>query len=316
MHDTNRQSVATTAGVAASGAATPSRVTVRVPATSANVGVGFDVLGLALDLTATFMFAPAEQLEISGCAPKWQGPDNLVWTSYLAACDELGAKATPLSIGIYSPIPSSGGLGSSSTCVVAGIAAAQVLHGHGYSKEDTLDLATRIEGHPDNVAPAIRGGLVSSFVDHGKTCALRWNVAPNLRFVCMAPPYQVLTSEARKVLPQSVPLQVATWQMGRCVAMVQALMRGDANLAGRCCEDKLHEPYRSKLIPDYERLRELSLSAGASAFVISGSGSTMLAITDGDEAATNVANAVDGAVDGLWVRTMKANTFGTSVQVE
>lgn len=294
----------------------PQRITVRVPATSANVGVGFDVLGLALDLTATFMFSPSSQLQISGCAPKWQGPDNLVWTSYQAACRQLDAEPTPLCIGIYSPIPSSGGLGSSSTCVVAGIAAAQVLHGSGYDKEAALDLATRLEGHPDNVAPAIRGGLVSSFVEGDQTCALRWNVAPNLRFVCMAPPYQVLTSEARKVLPQSVPLQTATWQMGRCVAMVQALMKGDAQLAGRCCEDRLHEPYRSKLIPDYQRLRQTSLDAGASAFVISGSGSTMLAITDGDESAARVAEAVDGTVPGMWVRTLRANTFGTSVQVE
>lgn len=295
----------------------PRRVTVRVPATSANMGVGFDVLGLALDLTATFMFVPADRLEILGCEPQYRNQDNLVWTSYLSACHALRTNPVPLRIGIHSPIPQSGGLGSSSSCVVAGIAAAQVLSGHPYDRDFTLDLATRIEGHPDNVAPAILGSLVSSFVEGGKTTSLRWRVAPNLRFVAIAPPYQVLTAEARKRIPRTVPTSTAIWQVGRCVAMIKALELGDAGLMARCCHDRLHEPYRAGLIPDYERLRSRALAAGACAYVISGSGSAMLAIADGDEIATEVANAVDdGSVRGLWVRTLRANTFGASVEVE
>lgn len=294
----------------------PQRVTVRVPATSANMGVGFDVLGLALDLTATFMFMPANRLEILGCEPKYRNQDNLVWTSYLSACHALETNPQPLRIGIHSPIPQSGGLGSSSTCVVAGIAAAQALSGRKYNRDFTLDLATRIEGHPDNVAPAILGSLVSSFVEDGDTCALKWRVAPNLRFIAIAPPYQVLTSEARKRIPRTVPTSTAVWQVGRCVAMIKALELGDADLISRCCHDRLHEPYRAGLIRDYEPLRERALAAGACAYLISGSGSAMLAIANGDEVATQVANAVDdGSIPGLWVRTLKANAFGTSVEL-
>lgn len=294
----------------------PARVCVRVPATSANVGVGFDVLGVSLDLFASFSFSPASELRILGCDERFRGSDNLVWTSYLTACRELGATARPLEIVIDSPIPASGGMGSSSACVVAGIVAAQLLSGHGYDADEALDVATRIEGHPDNVAPAIKGALVSSFVDEdGSVCALRWDVAPNLRFVCMAPPYRVLTSEARKVVPRTVPTQTAIWQVGRCVAMVQALERGDAALISRCCHDRLHEPYRAQLIADYERLRATSYAAGACGFVISGSGATMLAIADGDEVADHVAAAATTAVEGLWVRVLRADDRGTTYEV-
>lgn len=294
----------------------PDQVTIRVPATSANVGVGFDVLGLALDLTANFMFQRADRLEILGGIPRFRNQNNLVWTSYLTACHALEAAPTPMRIGIYSPLPESGGLGSSSTCVVAGIVAAQILSGHGFDREFTLDLASRIEGHPDNVAPAILGGLVSSFVENNETTALRWRVSSNLRFVAIAPPYQVLTAEARKRIPPTVPTSTAVWQVGRCVAMIKALELGDAELIKKCCHDKLHEPYRAGLIPDYEPLKKRALDAGACAYVISGSGSTMLAIADGDEIATKVAYAVDdGSIPGLWVRTLRASAFGTSVEI-
>lgn len=292
----------------------PDRVTVSVPATSANMGVGFDVLGLALDLTANFMFQRADRLEILGGIPRFRNQNNLVWTSYLTACHALQAAPAPMRIGIYSPLPESGGLGSSSTCVVAGIAAAQVLAGKPYDREFTLDLACRIEGHPDNVAPAILGSLVSSFVEGSETTSLKWRVAPNLRFIAIAPPYQVLTSEARKRIPATVPTSTAVWQVGRCVAMIKALELGDAKLIRKCCHDKLHEPYRAQLIRDYEPLKARALEAGACAYIISGSGSTMLAIADGDEIAAQVANAVDdGSIEGLWVRTLRASAFGASV---
>ncbi len=290
-------------------------VIVRVPATSANVGVGFDCLGLALDLTATFLMTPAEKLEVVGCEERFRGEDNLVWQSYLDACRELGLEAQPLHITILSPIPLSGGLGSSSACVIAGIGAAMALSPEGFDRTRALELAVRLEGHPDNVAPALLGGLVSSFVDGDITTSTRMDVADNLRFVAVAPPYEVRTAEARRVLPTEVSRDTAVWQMGRCVAMVRALETGDAELLGAACHDKLHEPYRAKLIPDYDSLRTAALEAGAYAFMISGSGSTMIAVADGDEAAANVAAAIAGTCPGYWLRTLPANILGTTVEV-
>ncbi len=290
-------------------------VIVRVPATSANVGVGFDCLGIALDLTATFLMTPSEHLEIEGCEQRFRGEDNLVWQSYLDACGRLGTQAVPLHVTILSPIPLSGGLGSSSACVIAGIGAAMALSPEGFDRERALELAVAMEGHPDNVAPALLGGLVSSFVDGETTTSTRMDVADNLRFVAVAPPYEVRTAEARRVLPTEVSRDTAVWQMGRCVAVVRALELGDAELLGAACHDRLHEPYRAKLIPDYDALREAALGAGACAYMISGSGSTMLAVADGDEAAARVADALRAARPCFWLQALPANTLGTTVEV-
>ncbi|MCR8908781.1 homoserine kinase [Thermophilibacter sp. ET337] len=291
-------------------------VIVRVPATSANVGVGFDCLGIALDLTATFLMTPSDRLEVEGCEQRFRGEDNLVWQSYLDACERLGTQARPLHITILSPIPLSGGLGSSSACVIAGIGAAMALSPEGFDRARALELAVAIEGHPDNVAPALLGGLVSSFVDErGQTTSTRMGVAGNLRFVAVAPPYEVRTAEARRVLPTEVTRETAVWQMGRCVAVVRALELGDAALLAAACHDRLHEPYRAKLIPDYEPLREAALAAGACAYMISGSGSTMLAVADGDETAARVADALRAERPDFWLQTLPANTLGTTVEV-
>jgi homoserine kinase len=149
------------------------RIEISVPATSANLGVGFDVMGLALDLTAEFTVRPASELHIHGCLEEFAGENNLVWTSYLKATQMLNATPRPLEIGIHSPLPLSGGVGSSSTCVVAGIAAALALGGHSLDRQFVTSLATRLEGHPDNVAPAVMGGLVSSYVEGPDTVTER-----------------------------------------------------------------------------------------------------------------------------------------------
>ena len=295
------------------------RAVVRVPATSANVGVGYDCLGLALSLEATFIFEVADRLSIDGCEERFRGEDNLVWTSYLDACRRLYVRPHRLHITIHSPIPRSGGLGSSSACVVAGIAAAQALNASGFDPKGSLEIATLLEGHPDNVAPAIMGGLVSSFSDGRHTHSLRFEIAEGLAFVAIAPPYEVRTADARKVMPQSVPTETAVWQIGHCVAAVHALTTGDAGLLAVSCQDRLHEPYRSQLIADYEPLRRTALAAGAAAYLISGSGSTMLAVCDGRKAAERVAcsvtNMVENRVEGLWVRILGTHTTGTTVEL-
>lgn len=292
------------------------RLSITVPATSANLGVGFDVMGLALNLVATFTFSPAKELTVYGCLEEFCNEQNLVWTSYTTACKMLDVVPRTVAIGIDSPLPLSGGLGSSSTCVVAGVVAAQLLSGRPFDRSLTLNMATAIEGHPDNVAPAVYGGLTSSFVEAGTTYAAVMPVGENLRFVAMAPPYVVRTDEARKALPTTIPLQTAVWQMGRCVAMADALARGDTQLIAKACHDKLHEPHRMLLIPDYDVLRTRALQAGACAFIISGSGSTMLAVTDGDDVAHDVVEATHNMVDGLWIRVLRAHTGGTTTFIE
>ncbi len=272
------------------------KIRIRVPATSANVGVGFDCLGLALTLYAEFGFEPSTdgQLHITGCEDRFRGADNLVWTSYQHTCEDLGLPVRLLKIEIDSPIPLAGGLGSSSACIVAGIAAAYALAGLPLDRDRMLRLATTLEGHPDNVAPAIYGGLTCSFTDNGEVTTLHYDVAEGLCFVTIVPPYEVRTAQARRVLPTDVPLSVVPWQTGRAVAMVTALTTGDTDLIKKCAQDRIHEPYRSKLIPDYGALRAAAYACGASAFLISGSGATTLAICPDEAVAGRLIRRIAG----------------------
>ena len=299
--------------MAADAPGAPSRVVVEVPATTANLGAGFDCLGLALDLKARFSFERADTFSVHGCDEAYRGPDNLAWTSFVTGLEELGLGLVPARVGIHSPVPGSGGLGSSSTCVVAGVVAAQVLSGREVDEQFTIDLATRIEGHPDNVVPAALGGLVSSFARGGRVWPTRFDVADDLRFVAVAPNYRVLTSDARRVLPASVDRATCVWQMGRCVATTEALVTGDTDLLAAACEDRLHEPYRARLIGDFEAVRSCALMAGASAFFISGSGATMMAVCKGDAAAHAVAQAEAEAFPTFWVRACRVSRTGARV---
>ena len=142
-------------------------------------------------------------------------------------------------------------------------------------------MATRVEGHPDNVAPAILGAAVCSFTPEGQLPrCLRYDVSSRLRFLTIIPPYEVHTADARKVVPQQVPLSSAVWQMGRIAGLTRGLETGDTALIADANDDRIQEPYRRALIPDYDAIRETCLEGGAATMWISGSGSTLMAVTD------------------------------------
>ena len=142
-------------------------------------------------------------------------------------------------------------------------------------------MATRVEGHPDNVAPAILGAAVCSFTPEGQLPrCLRYDVSSRLRFLTIIPPYEVHTADARKVVPQQVALSTAVWQMGRIAGLTRGLETGDTALIAAANDDRIQEPYRRALIPDYDAIRETCLEGGAATMWISGSGSTLMAVTD------------------------------------
>ena len=256
-------------------------IRITVPATSANLGIGYDTLGMAVSLYSHFTFERAERLLITGCPEEFQNEDNLVYVSFVDALREWGEEPFPVAIDIATEVPVARGLGSSSTCVVAGIMAAAALTGHTVTREELVAIATAVEGHPDNVAPAILGAAVCSFTPEGELPrCLRYDVSPRLRFLTVIPPYEVHTSEARKVVPKEVPLTTAVWQMGRVAGLTRGLETGDLDLIAAANDDRIQEPYRRALIPDYEAVRETCLSGGAKTMWISGSGSTLMAVTD------------------------------------
>lgn len=256
-------------------------IKITVPATSANLGIGYDTLGMAVSLYSHFTFERSDELEITGCPVEFQSENNLVYVSFVDALREWGEEPFPVKLDIHTEVPVARGLGSSSTCVVAGIMAAAALTGHTVDRAELVRIATSVEGHPDNVAPAILGGAVCSFTPEcGLPRCLRYDVSDRLRFITIIPPYEVHTSEARKVVPQEVPLSNAVWQMGRIAGMTRGLETGDLALIADANDDRLQEPYRRALIPDYDAIRATCLDGGAGTLWISGSGSTLMAVTD------------------------------------
>lgn len=258
-------------------------IRVKVPATSANLGVGFDCMGLALDWQGVFTFRfDGPEFMISGCPKAYQNKDNLVYHAFARTLMTLGKRVPVVQIHIDTPIPVARGLGSSASCIVAGVLGAVAYSGQKLPLQELLRLATLLEHHPDNVAPALYGSLCASFMENGTPYTAQFAVHEKFRFVTIIPDYEVRTEDARRILPSDMSYADAIYQMGRCATLGKALESGDEEMVRHACIDRMQEPYRSRLIPEYDEVKRLCMDLGALAFVISGSGSTMLAVCTAD----------------------------------
>lgn len=255
-------------------------IKIKVPATTANIGCGFDTLGCALTLYSTFTFDRNDSFKITGCPEKFQNEDNLVVTSYKKVFEHLNKEVLPVSLHIESEIPVSRGLGSSASCIVAGIWAANYFLGNPLNKEQCLDIATSIEGHPDNVAPAIYGNLCSSFTGN-QVYTAHFNASKELNLLVMIPDFEVSTASARKVLPKTIDYKDAIFNLSRVACLCKALENNDQEMIHHALDDKLHQPYRKELIHEYEEIKEICKDEVA--FFISGSGPTLICIVKNDK---------------------------------
>ncbi len=256
-------------------------VTVRVPATTANLGPGFDVLGLALGLWNEVHVRAAPSLHIT---VEGEGKDtlpcderNLVYQAMIAFAREAGCELPPVALTLRNRIPLQSGLGSSAAAIVGGLLAATALLDVELSQAQLLRLATSLEGHPDNVAPALLGGLVAVAKGDPYPIAVPVPLPPGIQVVIVLPAVQVATEAARRLLPSHVSLTDAVFNLSRAVLTVLALSRGDYELLSQVMVDRLHEPYRQQLIPGYAAAVTAGRAAGASAVVISGSGPALAA---------------------------------------
>lgn len=256
-------------------------IRVRVPATSANCCIGFDSMGMALNWYGEFSVEKAECLQISGCPVEYQNENNLVIQAFQKACDYLKEEMPAIHLHIDSDIPFARGMGSSATCIVAGIVAANAWFDNRMSEEEMLSLATEMEGHPDNVAPALFGGTTACFMQDGHIYMESID-AGEWFGLAMVPEYPVSTAEARKVLPKQMDYKDACRQVGHAIVFIQALQKGQEDLLAKSCVDFLHEPYRKELIPDYEIIHSYCMEQSMPMW-ISGSGSTMLALSKSEE---------------------------------
>jgi homoserine kinase len=282
---------------------------IRVPATSANLGPGFDALGLALSLYDRFEVEEAGRLVVEGCEPSLAGPGNLFVRAYRRGLEELGLPFLGLRVRFDADIPVARGLGSSSACIVGGLLAASLMAPNGASegrwgllgREGILDIAAALEGHPDNVAPALLGGFAVSVVDSGRVAAVRVPLGRELAFHALVPPFELKTSAARAALPDSVSFRDAVFNVGRAAIMAAAFATGDYEALGLCA-DRLHEPYRAVLVPGFEELRAAALRSGALAAFLSGAGPTVMALTRAGEAgfASAIAPTLASLPGGAW----------------
>jgi homoserine kinase len=266
----------------------PRRVRMRVPASTANLGPGFDALGLALGLYNEIELEPGGaglSLEIEGeGAEKLQvlGERNLVARAVRGTLEKLGASRAGIRLRMVNRIPLSRGLGSSSAAVLGGVAAAAVLAGRSLAPEAVLGLALPYEGHPDNITPALLGGLtVATLVEGGIRC-VKLPVPPTLQAVAVIPEFHLATAKARQVLPPTVPRADAVFNVGRVALFLAALQTGRLDLLREGTQDRLHQPYRAPLVPGMAEVLAEGEAAGALACFLSGAGPTLLALVEGD----------------------------------
>ena len=254
-------------------------VTIRVPATTANLGPGFDAFGCALSLYTDVTFEETEYgLEITGCDEAYTGPDNLAYVSYCAVLASMNEEVRGVKIHIDAQIPICRGLGSSAALLVAGAMGANVLRGNKLSTQGLLNITNAMEGHPDNLAPAFYGGLTASMVDNGLPVTVNFPLHPDWEFLALVPDFDLPTTLARSVLPEQLGRAEAIYNIAHGARVLKALELGDEKLLRTAMQDRLHQKYRKKLIPDYDKIEALVRTTGA-AFCLSGAGPTLLCIT-------------------------------------
>jgi len=254
-------------------------VKVKVPATSANLGPGFDVAGVAVTLYNTFTFELIDKgLEINGCPEQFRGEDNLTYEAFQRGAREVGLEFSGLRIECRDEVPYTRGLGSSSTCIVAGLVGAFAFKGRYDDRQAILDLATRIEGHPDNVAPAIFGGLTVS-VNAENVTTLNIPVKNDYRFIAFIPPFTLSTKLSRSVLPDVVSRKDAIGNISHLSLLVASLINGHDEGLRIGFHDHLHQPYRGSLIKGYDEImKRLEKDEKVLGCYLSGAGPTIMAV--------------------------------------
>jgi homoserine kinase len=259
-------------------------VTVYVPATTANLGPGFDTLGLALDLWNETEFAQTEAgeltLSVSGEGEKTLPTDetNAIAAAALQLYALVGKDPAGLAIHCVNRIPLISGLGSSSAAMLAGMLGANALLGEPFSPQDILTMATENEGHPDNVVPAMLGGLVASVLCADRIVTRKLLVSP-MAITVVFPDFYFPTKMARAILPEYVLREDAIFNVSRAVLVIKSLETGDLTLLGEVMEDALHQPYRLPLIPGAQAAMQAARQAGASAVALSGAGPSLIAFS-------------------------------------
>ena len=299
------------------------KVTVSVPGTTANIGVGFDCLGAALTLANKFEFVEVDRdrklkilVEGNEAYKVGLGDSNLIYRSLVQFYRHIDRQPPNLEIRIELGVPLSRGLGSSATAIVGGLLGGNSLAGNPLSRAEIMELAIAIEGHPDNVVPALLGNCLLSVEDRGKwqITSIPWHedIVP----IVAIPNFELSTKEARSVLPTEYSRSDAIFNISRMGLLIRALATNNAEWLTTALADRIHQPYRQRLIKGYQQVKQDAIEAGAYGMVISGAGPTLLALTNPER--------TDGVIESMksaWkkmgvesqVRSLKIDSFGAKV---
>lgn len=287
-------------------------VTIRVPASSANLGPGFDCLGIGLNLylRCEAEMLPENALDITGCPEKYRGADNLVYQSFLKALAHIGHAPMGVKLHITSEIPAARGLGSSAAAIACGVAAACALTGQTPDKDSVFRLTAMLEGHGDNAAAAVYGGLRAAMQQGGSYCAAPFALHGAWRFTALIPPFELTTKAARAALPSQVPYGDAVFNVGRTALVLKALETGDTQLLKAALEDRLHQPYRLPLIASGDSVWRNAQQLDAAVY-LSGAGPTLMCVHQQEGLANALLNLLPDAWQAL---PLTADEQGLTVQ--
>ncbi len=259
-------------------------IIVKVPATTANLGPGFDTLGMALRIYTWIELHYAEKTEIKLIGSELQGisygSDNLVYQAVQAVFDKVGVQVPELYLSIYSEIPLARGLGSSAAAIIGGMAAANALLDNPLSDDQIFALATSMEGHPDNVGAALFGGIVVAHWDGKEVHSIKIHPPEDLEVLLTIPEYRLSTTASRQVLPSTVSLEDAVFNLSHVALLVAAFASGQLDKINIAMKDRLHQPYRAELVPGMTEILQEATGYGALGVALSGAGPTLIAFVD------------------------------------
>lgn len=261
-------------------------IKLRVPATSANMGAGFDSLGVAVGLynRMTVEEIPEGLQIVNKNAQSYVPKDknNLIYRAMLTFFEHVGYEPRGYRITQNSQIPMTRGLGSSSACIIGGMLAANIISGRKLSYDEIIHLAAKMEGHPDNVGPALYGGFCVSLMDNDRTIVKSTKLKNHIKFAVIIPDFFVATKKSRGVLPTSVDFKDAVFNVGHVSMFQAAMLSGDMEALRIGVQDKLHQQYRKNYVDGMDEIFEKTYSLGSNATYLSGSGPTILSILDDD----------------------------------
>lgn len=297
-------------------------IRIRVPASTSNLGPAFDAAGLALQL---YLRVEVKRLDRGGPVIDFQGKDahlvpcdatNLIWQTMAEVAEQSGRQLPSFAMRVENEIPITKGLGSSASACLAAAAAADFLCGLKLPREEWLKIATAREGHPDNAAPALHGGLVSSIAGETILCS-RAVFPPEWTIVAVTPDFELETKKARSVLPAEIPYRDAVFNLQRVAFLISQLVQGKRDGIREAMRDRLHQPYRGPLMPGLQEILDLEDEPGLIGRALSGAGSTVVAFADSceNEIAEKMCGVFRSRGLNAEARLLKADNEGLTISI-